>query len=225
MNPGHVRCSLVLKMIQVCLVLPQTEKDSESRAWPSETMQDCRLHTGCMEYAVQDEVNYISVEANVGREFSWARCLILPDASTPDHRSSPGRKERERGVRRDKDGTLTRMSLSVGEGGINPQDWPSLHELICSGFHHGGQTAEMSRNKGSQTVRFIPDQSKYCLWTSFNNLTCTSSQSHFSFVVLVSQLVFTLLWPVHCSFSTEPSWLLSEPQGSKPTVNCVTLVY
>ena len=49
-----------------------------------------------MEYAVQDEVNYISVEANADREFLWARCLILPDASTPDHRLSLGRKERER---------------------------------------------------------------------------------------------------------------------------------
>ena len=85
-------------------------------------MQDCRLHPGCMEYAVQDEVNYISVEANAGREFLWARCLILPDASTPDHRLSPGRKERERErrVRRDKDGMLTQISQSVGEGGINP---------------------------------------------------------------------------------------------------------
>ena len=73
-----------------------------------------------MEYAVQDEVNYISVEANAGREFLWARCLILPDASTPDHRLSPGRKERERGVRKDKDGMLTQKSPSVGEGGINP---------------------------------------------------------------------------------------------------------
>ena len=29
-------------------------------------------------------------------------------------------RERERGVRRDKDGMLTQMSQSVGEGGINP---------------------------------------------------------------------------------------------------------
>lgn len=84
-------------------------------------MQDCRLGftLDAWNNAVQDEVNYISVEANVGREFSWARCLILPDASTPEPQIIP-REKRKRGVRRDKDGTLTRMSLSVGEGGINP---------------------------------------------------------------------------------------------------------
>ena len=76
-----------------------------------------------MEYAVQDEVNYISVEANAGREFLWARCLILPDASTPDHRLSPGRKGKEKNEGEREKGK------GVDGGGVATSVFPEMQAL------------------------------------------------------------------------------------------------
>lgn len=97
---------------------------------------------------------------------------------------------------------LTKMNLSVGEGGINLWEWSSLLEWTHLAFHLEGWRAKLKcRNNGGETEDSSMLGRKYPLLTSLNSLLYRSSKPHFSFVSLMFQLVLPIFWSAHCSLS------------------------